>query len=56
MVRVRGLSVPVLTGVITQVRPGQTLLLSGIHAPAADVRLENNDLVTVPLANLDVLE
>lgn len=56
VVRVRGLSVPVLTGVITQVRSGQTLLLSGVHAPAADVRLENNDLVTVPLANLDVLE
>jgi hypothetical protein len=56
LVRVHGLSVPVLTGVIAQVRPGQTLLLSGVHAPAADVRLENNDLVTVPLANLDVLE
>jgi hypothetical protein len=56
LVRVHGLSLPVQTGVIFHIRAGQTLLLSGVHAPAADVRLENNDLVTVPLANLDVLE
>jgi len=43
-------------GVISEIRPGQTRLLSGLSAPGADVRLENNDLVTIPLANLDVLE
>ncbi len=55
-VRVLGLPQPAQVGVISQVRPGMTRLLSGLNAPAADVRLENNDLVTVPLANLDVLE
>ena len=56
VVRVRGLAVPVQVGVISEIRPGQTRLLSGLSAPGADVRLENNDLVTIPLANLDVLE
>ena len=56
VVRVTGLALPGRVGVISQVRPGMTRLLSGLNAPAADVRLENNDLVTVPLANLDVLE
>ncbi len=55
-VRVMGLPQPARIGVISQVRPGMTRLVSGLNAPAADVRLENNDLVTVPLANLDVLE
>jgi len=56
VVRVVGLPEPVQVGVIFQIRPGTTRLMSGVNAPAADVRLENNDLVTVPLANLDVLE
>ncbi len=55
-VRVMGLPQPARIGVISQVRPGLTRLVSGLNAAAADVRLENNDLVTVPLANLDVLE
>jgi hypothetical protein len=56
VVRVIGLPEPVRVGVISQIRPGSTRLMSGVSAPAADVRLENNDLITVPLANLDVLE
>jgi hypothetical protein len=56
VVRVIGLPEPVRVGVIFQIRPGTTRLMSGVSAPAADIRLENNDLITVPLANLDVLE
>jgi hypothetical protein len=41
---------------LEQLRPGQTRLSNGMRAPAAAVRLENNELVVVPLANLDVLE
>lgn len=44
------------TGTLVQVRPGKTRLKSGIHAPAGDVRLANNQVITIPLANLDVLE
>jgi hypothetical protein len=56
MVRVQGLTQQAQIGTIFQIRPGRSRLLSGLSAPAADVRLENNDLVTIPLANLDVLE
>jgi hypothetical protein len=56
VVRVQGLTLQAQIGTILQIRPGRTRLLSGLSAPAADVRLENNDLVTIPLANLDVLE
>jgi len=44
-----------LVGTLEQVRPGLTTLDNGLRAPVADVRLENNELVAVPLANLDVL-
>lgn len=43
-------------GTLVQVRKGLTRLKNGILAPAGDVRLENNELLTVPLANLDMLE
>lgn len=43
-------------GTIVQLRPGLTRLPNGIGAACADVRLENSGLVTIPLANLDVLE
>jgi len=44
------------SGSLIQVRAGKTRLASGIHAPAADIRLANNETITVALANLDVLE
>ncbi len=44
------------TGTITSLPPGLAVLPSGIHAPAAEVRLESGDNITYPLANLEVLE
>lgn len=43
-------------GTLVQVRPGLTRLKNGVLAPAGDVRLGNNETITVPLANLDMLE
>lgn len=43
-------------GVIVRTRPGQTRLANGLRAPAADIRLDNGQVVAIPLANLDVLE
>jgi len=42
-------------GVITAVRPGLTTLPSGLRAAAADVKLENEEVVVVPLVNLEVV-
>jgi hypothetical protein len=42
-------------GVIVQIRPGLTVLPNGLRAPAADIRLESDHQVTVPLANLEVI-
>jgi hypothetical protein len=43
-------------GTLVQVRKGLTRLKNGILAQAGDVRLKNNENLTVPLANLDMLE
>jgi hypothetical protein len=44
------------SALLVAVRPGLTLLANGQRVSAADVQLGTNQVVTVPLANLDVLE
>jgi len=56
MVRLHRTSAPGSLGTLVSLRPGQIIFPSGIHAPAAVVRLENNEQVMVPLANLEVIE
>lgn len=41
---------------LIHVRPGLTAFANGIRVIAADIQLETNVIVTVPLANLNVLE
>lgn len=54
-VRIQGEPYRGKIGVIVQVRPGLTVLPNGLRAPAAEVRLERESIVTVPLANLEVI-
>lgn len=42
-------------GVISALKPGSTMLPSGLRAPAAEIRLENGDTVVAPLVNLEVV-
>ena len=42
-------------GTITAMKPGLTTLPSGLHARAADVKLDNGENVVVPLVNLEVV-
>ena len=44
-----------MIGSIVAVKPGLTMLLSGLRAPAAEVKLENGETVVVPLVNLEVV-
>jgi len=55
VVRVCYLSHPAQTGTLVSLRPGWSVLPSGLKAPAADVRLESGEQVLVPLTNLEVL-
>ncbi len=44
-----------MIGAIVTVKPGQTVLPSGLRAPSAEVKLENGETVVVPLVNLEVV-
>lgn len=44
------------TGIITKIRPGMTSFITRMKAAAADVRLDNQEEILMPLANMDVLE
>ena len=44
------------TGILAEILPGMTRMENGLRARAGVVRLENNQEVTLPLANLDVLK
>jgi hypothetical protein len=43
-------------GSIASLHPGQTRLSNGLRTPTAEIKLETGEFVTVPLANMDVLE
>lgn len=55
-VRINGAPYQSRIGVIVQIRPGMTVLPNGLRAPAADIRLDPDAQVTVPLANLEVVQ
>ncbi len=54
-VRIRRPPAMGMIGSISAIKPGLTVLPSGLHAPAADVKLENGEIVVVPLVNLEVV-
>lgn len=55
-VRIQGAPFAGKVGTIVQVRQGLFALPNGLKAPAADIQLDNDTRVTVPLANLEVIE
>jgi hypothetical protein len=55
-VRIRRAPYHSSTGTILTVRPGLDTLPNGVRAATAEVRLDNETIVILPLANLEVLE
>lgn len=55
-VRIQGAPYAPQIGTLVQVRPGPTRLPNGVNTTCAEVRLENNEVIPIPLVNLDVLE
>jgi hypothetical protein len=55
-VRIQGTPYTGKTGVFVQLRQGRYTLPNGLRVFAADVQLENDTRVTVPLVNLEVIE
>jgi hypothetical protein len=54
-VRMRRPPAPGMIGSIVSIKPGMTLLPSGLRAQAAEVKLENGETVIAPLINLEVV-
>lgn len=44
-----------MLGSIVSIKPGLTTLPSGLRAPAAEIKMENNETVIAPLINLEVV-
>jgi hypothetical protein len=56
LVRIQGAPYAAQVGTITQLRQGLFTLANGLKVTAADIQLENDTRVSVPLANLEVIE
>jgi len=56
-VQVRMLRPPAMgmVGSVVSIKPGLTTLPSGMRAPSAEVKLENDETVIVPLVNMEVV-
>ena len=56
LVRIQGIPYTGKVGTIIQLRQGLFTLPNGLKVSAADVQLEGDTRVSVPLANLEVIE
>ena len=54
-VRIRRAPYSGVIGTLSNIRPGLSTLPSGIRVPAAEVQLENNEQILVPLVNLEII-
>ena len=54
-VRLRRQPAAGMIGTIMELRPGLTIFPSGLRASAAQVRLENGELLLIPLVNMEVV-
>jgi hypothetical protein len=54
-VRMRSAPFTGMIGSIVTIKPGLTTLSSGLRAPAAEVKMENDETVIAPLVNLEVV-